>query len=123
MAANIHGGVECMNYPWDTWLSTVKPHADNDWYFITNVYDDHFVYENFTGETVYGQKYTVVEDNAFLGFNTTISSQIEDKIKELNNNTIKDDKTPIGTRVLGPVARELREKEYHKIVSLAPEVL
>lgn len=36
---------------------------------------------------------------------------------------IKDDKTPIGTRVLGPVARELREKEYSKIVSLAPEVL
>ena len=36
---------------------------------------------------------------------------------------IKDDKTPIGTRVLGPVARELREKEDHKIVSLAPEVL
>ena len=36
---------------------------------------------------------------------------------------IKDDKTPIGTRVLGPVARELREKEYHKIVSLATEVL
>ena len=41
-----------------------------------------------------GVPYTVVEDNAFLGFNTTISSQIEDKIKELNNNTIKDDKTP-----------------------------
>ena len=36
---------------------------------------------------------------------------------------IKDDKSPIGTRVLGPVARELREKEYHKIVSLATEVL
>lgn len=36
---------------------------------------------------------------------------------------IKDDKTPIGTRVLGPVARELRDKEYTKIVSLAPEVL
>ncbi len=36
---------------------------------------------------------------------------------------IKDDKTPIGTRVLGPVARELREKDYAKIVSLAPEVL
>lgn len=36
---------------------------------------------------------------------------------------IKDDKTPIGTRVLGPVARELRDKEYNKIVSLAPEVL
>lgn len=36
---------------------------------------------------------------------------------------IKDDKTPVGTRVLGPVARELREKDYMKIVSLAPEVL
>ena len=36
---------------------------------------------------------------------------------------IKDDKTPIGTRVLGPVARELREKDYMKIVSLASEVL
>ena len=36
---------------------------------------------------------------------------------------IKEDKTPIGTRVLGPVARELREKNYMKIVSLAPEVL
>lgn len=36
---------------------------------------------------------------------------------------IKDDKTPIGTRVLGPVARELREKDFMKIVSLANEVL
>lgn len=36
---------------------------------------------------------------------------------------IKDDKTPIGTRVLGPVARELREKNYMKIISLATEVL
>ena len=36
---------------------------------------------------------------------------------------IKEDKSPLGTRVLGPVARELRDKEYNKIVSLAPEVL
>lgn len=36
---------------------------------------------------------------------------------------IKDDKTPVGTRVLGPVARELRDKEYMKIISLAQEVL
>ena len=36
---------------------------------------------------------------------------------------IKDDKTPIGTRVLGPVARELRDKNFMKIVSLANEVL
>ena len=36
---------------------------------------------------------------------------------------IKDDKTPTGTRIFGPVARELREKQYLKILSLAPEVL
>ena len=36
---------------------------------------------------------------------------------------IKDDKTPRGTRIFGPVARELRDKDYMKILSLAPEVL
>ena len=36
---------------------------------------------------------------------------------------IKEDKTPTGTRIFGPVARELREKDYLKILSLAPEVL
>ena len=36
---------------------------------------------------------------------------------------IKEDKNPRGTRILGPVARELREKDYMKILSLAPEVL
>ena len=36
---------------------------------------------------------------------------------------IKDDNTPVGTRIFGPVARELRDKGYMKIVSLAPEVL
>ena len=36
---------------------------------------------------------------------------------------IREDKSPIGTRVLGPVARGLREKDFMKIVSLAPEVL
>jgi large subunit ribosomal protein L14 len=36
---------------------------------------------------------------------------------------IKDDGTPIGTRVFGPVARELRDKNFMKIVSLAPEVI
>ena len=36
---------------------------------------------------------------------------------------IKEDKTPRGTRIFGPVARELREKDYMKIISLAPEVL
>ena len=36
---------------------------------------------------------------------------------------IKEDKNPRGTRIFGPVARELREKKFMKIVSLAPEVL
>jgi large subunit ribosomal protein L14 len=36
---------------------------------------------------------------------------------------IKDDKNPRGTRIFGPVARELRDNEYMKILSLAPEVL
>ena len=36
---------------------------------------------------------------------------------------IKEDKSPRGTRIFGPVARELREKDFMKIVSLAPEVI
>ena len=36
---------------------------------------------------------------------------------------IRDDKNPMGTRIFGPVARELRDKEYMKILSLAPETL
>ena len=36
---------------------------------------------------------------------------------------IREDKTPRGTRIFGPVARELRERQFMKIVSLAPEVL
>ena len=36
---------------------------------------------------------------------------------------VKEDKNPVGTRIFGPVARELREKSYLKILSLAPEVL
>ena len=36
---------------------------------------------------------------------------------------IKDDKNPRGTRIFGPVARELRDKDFMKILSLAPEVI
>ena len=36
---------------------------------------------------------------------------------------IKEDKTPQGTRIFGPVARELRDKDYMRILSLAPEVI
>ncbi len=33
LSANFHGGIELANYPWDTWLSAVNPHADNDWWY------------------------------------------------------------------------------------------
>ena len=36
---------------------------------------------------------------------------------------IREDKNPVGTRIFGPVARELRDKDYMKILSLAPEVI
>ena len=36
---------------------------------------------------------------------------------------VKEDKSPVGTRIFGPVARELRDSDYMRIVSLAPEVL
>ena len=36
---------------------------------------------------------------------------------------VKDDKSPVGTRIFGPVARELRERDFMKIISLSPEVL
>jgi large subunit ribosomal protein L14 len=36
---------------------------------------------------------------------------------------IKDDQEPLGTRIFGPIARELRDKNYMRIISLAPEVL
>ena len=45
------------------------------------------------------------------------------KFDEISEVIIREDKTPRGTRIFGPVARELREKDYLKILSLAPEVL
>ena len=44
-------------------------------------------------------------------------------VKGLRRADIKEDNTPKGTRIFGPVARELREKDFTKILSLAPEVL
>ena len=45
------------------------------------------------------------------------------QIPKLDKVIVKDDKNPRGTRIFGPVARELREKDYMKILSLAPEVI
>ena len=55
-------------------------------------------------------------------------AMIEGEILEIENKLkyaviIKDDKTPRGTRIFGPVARELRDHDFMKIMSLAPEVL
>ena len=46
----------------------------------------------------------------------------KDNAKALDN-VIKEDGNPTGTRIFGPVARELRDKDYMKILSLAPEVI
>lgn len=41
MSANFHGGIELVNYPWDTWTSSQNPHADNDWFYtISRNYAD-----------------------------------------------------------------------------------
>ena len=45
------------------------------------------------------------------------------KFDEIAAVIIRDDKNPRGTRIFGPIARELRDKDYMKILSLAPEVL
>ena len=52
-------------------------------------------------------------DGSYVKFDQTAAVIIKDKL----------DKTPVGTRIFGPVARELRENGFMKIVSLAPEVL
>ncbi len=56
-----------------------------------------------------------------LGYNYQIYSYL--KFDENAAVIIREDGTPRGTRIFGPVARELREKDYMKILSLAPEVL
>ena len=83
-------------------------------------------YENmnleFLGKVYYSDDITKVWNYVYL---TNISKDIEQNIKFEDNACIliKDDNSPVGTRVLGPVARELRDKNFMKIVSLAPEVL
>jgi hypothetical protein len=36
MSANIHGGIECVNYPWDYWVSSQRKHADHDWWYMVS---------------------------------------------------------------------------------------
>ena len=61
----------------------------------------------------------IVRTKATLRRNTGNSIRFDDNAAVL----INEDKNPKGTRVFGPVARELRDKNYTKIVSLAPEVI
>ena len=64
-------------------------------------------------------KAVIVRTKATLRRNTGNSISFDDNAAVL----INEDKNPKGTRVFGPVARELRDKNYTKIVSLAPEVI
>ena len=63
-------------------------------------------------------KAVIVRTKATLRRNTGNSIRFDDNAAVL----INEDKNPKGTRVFGPVARELRDKNYTKIVSLAPEL-
>ena len=64
-------------------------------------------------------KAVIVRTKATLRRNTGNSIRFDDNAAVL----INEDKNPKGTRVFGPVARELRDKSFTKIVSLAPEVI
>jgi len=64
-------------------------------------------------------KAVIVRTKATLRRNTGNSIRFDDNAAVL----INEDKNPKGTRVFGPVARELRDKNYTKIVSFAPEVI
>ena len=64
-------------------------------------------------------KAVIVRTKATLRRNTGNSIRFDDNAAVL----INEDKNPKGTRVFGPLARELRDKNYTKIVSLAPEVI
>ena len=65
------------------------------------------------------KRQVIVRTKATLRRNTGNSIRFDDNAAVL----INEDKNPKGTRVFGPVARELRDKNYTKIVSLAPEVI
>lgn len=73
------------------------------------------------GAAVKGKVYKAVVVRSKFGLRRDDGSYI--KFDDNACVIIKDDKSPLGTRVFGPVARELREKDFMKIVSLAKEVL
>ncbi|MBN2260234.1 MAG: 50S ribosomal protein L14 [Clostridiales bacterium] len=64
-------------------------------------------------------KAVIVRTKTGIRRNDGIHLQFDDNAAVI----IKEDLNPVGTRIFGPVARELRDKKYMKIVSLAPEVL
>ena len=64
----------------------------------------------------------------YIGQSRNIQSRLKfhnvpNKVQSIIKEIIKEDGNPRGTRIFGPVARELRDKDYMKILSLAPEVL
>ena len=104
----------------DCSLGYHEHHGESETYYILNGegdYDDN-------GKTVHVKKGDVVKAvvvRSVKGVRRKDGSYI--KFDENAAVIIKDDKTPRGTRIFGPVARELRDKQFMKIASLAPEVL
>ena len=70
-----------------------------------------------------GRRYANVGDVVVASVKKAAPGGVVKKGDENAAVIIRDDKNPRGTRIFGPVARELREKDYLKILSLAPEVL
>ena len=79
------------------------------------------VLDNVVGDLgkITGQKAVIVRSAKGIRRNDGTYVRFDDNAAVL----IKDDKNPRGTRIFGPVARELRDKDYMKILSLAPEVI
>ena len=71
------------------------------------------------------RKQNVIIEKPFIIESYKTLKELKEKIKEVNCESflISDNEEPKGTRVFGPVARELREKKFMKILSLAPEVI
>ena len=69
-----HEDVRCALYQ----LISVYDEEDNDWYIIDNVYDDYFIFENWDGNKIYKQSYSVDGDNvALIGERITGNSMVE----------------------------------------------
>lgn len=104
--------------------------ADNEWYYISAVYDNHFVYENWTGDKVYGQAYTKDDDNvAFDGDRYTLHKELltDSEYAELcamrsNYAALKEFKETVEKNELSAQKNELINSEKYAVIAEKNEV-